>query len=493
MGIGTRQCAFALDLRGINAKVSRENLMKNKPFLQPLSTLSLVLLITGAIDSIRNLPASAWFGARLGFFVIFAALIFLIPVALVAAELSTLWDDEETGIYAWVKRAFGKKIAFMSIWLQWINTLVWYPTILLFISSTLAYLIDPQMASHPFFASTSTIIIFWSLTLLGLFGLKASSKIASLCAIFGMILPMGVVILLGFLWLALGHSSAISLDIAHLVPAIGKQDSWISLTAIMTSFLGMELAAVHVRQINNPQKTFPKAMFYSIILILLTMIFGSLAIAVVLPRSEINLVLGVLQICTTFLHYHHLDLFMPLLVILIFIGSTGSMINWILAPAKGMSYAAQDGFIPHWLAKTNADGIPTHLLLVQAGIVTLLCLSFQLLPSINAIYWFFTALSTELYMLMYVLMFIAAIQIKRKYTKNIRAFAIPGKKIGYYTTCIVGLLGCLITLWIGFFPPQEALSLPHPECYQYYFGLGLLLMTTPALLGYGYYHLKSKK
>lgn len=461
--------------------------MNPKSSLSTLSTLSLVLLITGAIDSIRNLPATAWFGSQLIFFFIFAAFIFLIPVALVAAELSTLWNDEETGIYAWVKRAFGKKVAFMSIWLQWINTLVWYPTILIFISSTLVYLIDPKLATHPYFATISTIIIFWALTLLGIFGLKASAQIASICAILGMILPMGVLIILGFLWFALGHPSAIPLDWHHLVPEFSKQDSWISLTAIMTSFLGMELAAVHIRQINNPQKTFPKAMLYSIILILFTMIFGSLAIAIVLPRAEINLVLGVLQTALTFLHYHHLDMFMPLLVLLIFIGSTGSMINWILAPAKGLSFAAHDGFIPLWLAKSNAQGTPTHLLLVQAIIVTLLCLSFRLLPSINAIYWFFTALSTELYMLMYVFMFIAAIRIKKKYASHPRAFTIPGQQWGYYTTCAIGLLGCALTLWIGFFPPQEALSLPHPEMYSWYFGIGLIVMTAPVLLGYRYH------
>ena len=120
--------------------------MQNKTHVQSLTTLSLVLLITGAIDSIRNLPAAAWFGSQLIFFFILAAVIFLIPVALVSAELATLWSEEESGIYGWVKHAFGKKFAFITIWLQWINTLVWYPTILLFITSTLVQ--DVYCPSH---------------------------------------------------------------------------------------------------------------------------------------------------------------------------------------------------------------------------------------------------------------------------------------------------------------------------------------------------------
>jgi hypothetical protein len=108
------------------------------------------------------------------------------------------------------------------------------------------------------------------------------------------------------------------------------------------------------------------------------------------------------------------------------------------------------------------------------------------MPNINAMYWFFTALSTELYMCMYVLMFIAAIVIKVRYAHIPRLFEIPGKKIGYYFNCTLGLMGCAITLYIGFFPPQEALSLPHPELYKLYFGAGLVIMLLPALLRLAY-------
>lgn len=465
--------------------------MKKSTNTSTLSTISLILLIVGAVDSIRTLPASAWFGAQLIFFFIFSAIIFLIPVGLVSAELSTIWSKEESGIYGWVKHAFGKKLAFVTIWLQWINTLVWYPTMLLFLSSTLCYLIAPDLSKDSLLATVISITIFWIVTLFALKGLHTSARIAGLCAVLGMLIPMSLVIFLGFLWVAFGNPPAIHLNWHTILPNITQQDSWISLTAIMTSFLGMELAAVHVRQIQNPQKTYPRAILYSVTLILLTMIFGSLAIAIVLPKSEINLVLGVVQTCSVFLEHHHLGILFQVLLSLIFIGSAGSMINWVLAPSKGLSFAAQDGFIPQWLAKREADGTPKHLLLVQAGIVTLLCLSFKLLPSINAIYWFFTALSTELYILMYVLMFLAAIKIKRVYPHLPRPFQIPGKKIGFYFTCLLGLLGCGITLYIGFFPPQEALNLAHPQLYKIYFGLGLLIMTSPILLGLRYHQKQS--
>lgn len=186
----------------------------------------------------------------------------MIPVALVAAELSSTWSDEEGGIYSWVKHAFGENIAFFAIWLQWINTLVWYPTILSFIAGTISYLINPELAQNKYYLISVILIIFWSLTLIGLSGLRASATFAGFCAIVGMIVPMGFIILLAFIWLINGHPLAIDLSLSNLLPQWKNTQSWVSLTAIMTSFLGMELAAVHVRNVNNPQKNFPKAMFF---------------------------------------------------------------------------------------------------------------------------------------------------------------------------------------------------------------------------------------
>ena len=97
-----------------------------------ISFLALVLLIVSAIDSNRNLPSSAIFGSPLIFFFLFSAVFFLIPTALVSAELAAAFP-EEGGIYHWVRAAFGENMGMLAVWLQWINTIVWYPTILSFI------------------------------------------------------------------------------------------------------------------------------------------------------------------------------------------------------------------------------------------------------------------------------------------------------------------------------------------------------------------------
>lgn len=451
---------------------------------EKISVLALVLLITGAIDSIRNLPASALFGSSLVFYFIFSAIIFLIPVALVSAELSSTWSEEEGGIYSWVQHAFGDKVAFFTIWLQWINTMVWYPTILSFIAGTLAYLINPELAQNKFYLISVILIVFWSLTFLGLSGLRASATFASFCAIGGMIIPMGFIIILAIIWLIKGHPLAINLSLHDMIPRWNDTQSWVSLTAIMTSFLGMELAAVHVRNVYNPQRNFPRAMLFSVILILVTMIFGSLAIAFVLPAEKISLVQGVMQAFTDFFEAYHLTFLMPVIVIMLLLGSLGGMINWIISPAKGLLLAANSGYLPRSLVRLNRHGIASRVLLLQACLVTLLCGGFLLLPSINAIYWLFTALSTELYIMMYVMMFLAAAKLKSKYAHLPRPFAIPGGRFGFYTTCVMGLLGCILTLIIGFFPPETNMDIGSVRHFRLIFSMGIIFMLSPAFLLY---------
>lgn len=449
---------------------------------EKISVFALVLLITGAIDSVRNLPTTALFGSSLIFFFIFSALVFLIPVALVSAELSASWPEEEGGVYTWVKHAFGDKWAFITIWLQWINTIVWFQTILSFIAGTLAYLINPALAQNKIYLITVILTTFWGLTFLGMRGIRASAAFASFCALAGMIFPMTLIIILALIWVIQGHPIAISMDWHSLVPSWKDSQSWVSLTAIMTSFLGMELAAVHVRDVKDPQRNFPKAMFLSVLLILITMIFGSLAIAFVLPKDQINLVDGVMEAFSNFFQAYHMRSFLPFIVFLLLLGSLGSMVNWIISPAKGLLVAADHGFLPVFLHKRNDKGIASRILILQALLVTLLCGGFLLLPEINAIYWLFTALSTELYVLMYVLMFAAAWRIKGKFKKLKRPFVIPGGKFGYFFICILGIAGCILTLVIGFIPPEESLNFGPALHYQLIFGMGIVLMVFPALV-----------
>jgi amino acid transporter len=443
-----------------------------------MGLFGVIMLIVAAIDSIRNLPATALFGSSLIFFFIFSAIVFLMPTALVSAELAAR-HPEKGGIYYWVKSVFGHRAAFLSVWLQWINTMIWYPTILSFIAATAVYFLDPKLAQNKIYLVTVILSTFWLLTYVNIKGIKVSAAFNSFCGVIGTVIPMLLIIGLGIVWLILGKPLQIHFGIKELLPTIGHSESWISLTAIMTAFLGMELTAVHVNHIKNAQKTYPKAVLLSAFIVLVTMMFGALAIAFVLPAKTLNLLDGVLQAFSAFLGAYHLSALVPVITVLILVGSFGGIINWVISPAKGLLQAAEDGYLPPFLRNHNA------VLILQAILVSIICLAFLLMPSVNGSYWLLSDLSTQLYLLMYVMMFIAAIATKYKFKNQKPAFEIPGGLSGMWLVCLLGLAGCAITFVVGFFPPA-GINVGGFWHYETVFTLGIVAMIFPVIFFYKY-------
>jgi len=455
-----------------------------------LTLFTLMMLIVGSIDSIRNLPSAALFGSTLVFFFIFSAIVFLIPVGLVSATLAST-SALQGGIYGWVKKGLGEKGGMLAIWLQWINTMVWYPSILSFIAATATYLINPKLAQNKLYLVSVILSVFWFLTWVNTKGIKVASRFAAICSIVGMVIPMLIIITVAIVWAVSGQPLQIHFTAKNMLPTLNQGQSWSSLTAIITSFLGLELASVHIKDVDRPKKTYPRALLVGVFFILFTMIAGSLAIALVVPQNKINLVTGIIQVFHNFFSAYHMQWMLPVLVIMLVLGALGGMVNWMISPARGLLQAAQDGYLPKALAQSNKHGMPGNVLLLQAIAVSISCVGFVLMPSVNGSYWLLTDLSTELYVLMYVLMFIAAIKFSFTLHNYKPAFTIPGGKIGMLTTCAFGLIGCLLTLCVGFFPPS-VIDVGGFWHYELVFSMGILIMLLPVLACYVHKYIKIK-
>ncbi len=449
-----------------------------------LTVFSLTMITVGSVDSIRNLPATALFGSQLISFFILGALFFLIPTALISAELASGWA-KQGGIYIWVKEAFGKRAGFLAIWLQWIENVIWYPTILSFVAGSIGYLINPALASNPWFLWTVIVTAFWGATFINLRGMQSSALFSSVCAISGLLLPMSLIIGLGAAWIMGGNPIQIHFDVASIQPHWQDKSMWVSLTAIMLSFCGIEIATVHANDVDNPQRAFPKALTYSVLIILSTLIFGSLAIALVLPAHEINLVAGIMQAFDAFFARYHLSMMMPVIAVMLVMGGLGGVSNWIIAPTKGLLVAGEDGNLPAGLCRVNKHGAPVVMLLTQAIIVTILSALFLFMPSVNGSYWLLTALAAQLYMLMYLFMFAAAIKLRVSMPEQPRLFKIPGGLAGLCFVAGVGICGTLATLAVSFMPPQD-INIGGTQNYEMLLIGGLIIMCLPPFIGHWY-------
>ena len=74
-----------------------------------------------------------------------------------------------------------------------------------------------------------------------------------------------------------------------------------------------------------------------------------------------------------------------------------------------------------------------------------------MIPDVSSAYWIFSVITTQVYLIMYLLMFVAAVQLRRKHPDHPRGFRAP-MLVGL---CGVGFAASLAALLIGFVPPSQ--------------------------------------
>lgn len=419
-----------------------------------LSTFALVMINVIAIDNLRTLSMSAEYGFSLVFYYALAGLLFFIPTALITAELATSWPNTG-GVYVWVREAFGGRCGFLTIWLQWIYNVVWYPTILTFIGATLAYLLNPALANNKYYLLAIVLAAFWGSTWINCRGLKISTSFATLGTLLGTLLPMLIIIILGAVWLQLHESTQISFSLKALLPDLSNTNNLTFLTGgVVFSLVGIEMSAVHAGDVRNPQRDYPRALLISAVIIWISLVLSSLAVAVVIPHDKLNVLSGFTDAFEAFFNAYHLGWMTPVIILLIVLGSLSCMSTWVLGPTRGLWVATQDENISPIWQKVNKHGMPSAILLVQAVLVTLLSAVILFMPSVNNAYTVLSALTSQLALIFYILLFAAAIRLRYKNPHTPGSYRIMGGKWGIWLVSGAGILSCIVTIALGFLPPS---------------------------------------
>jgi glutamate:GABA antiporter len=452
-----------------------------KKSMKVLTTFTLVMITITCVDSIRNLPSSAMFGSSVIFFYLLGAVVFFIPTAMICAELSTTWP-EEGGIYTWGKKAYGKGFGLMTVWFQWIENVIWYPLSLSFIAGTFTYLLTPQLAHNKVYVFALINVVFWSCTFINLKGLKLSGHLSEIFGVLGLVLPMLFIIGLGAIWMIGGHPLQVHFDKASMLPSAHNDTMWVSLSAIVMSLTGIEITTIHAAEVKNPQRSYPRALLIATVFILFTLILGSLSIAIVVPSATLSLISGIMEAFHDFLFAYHLGWLSPVVALCLIFGAIAGLNNWIIGPTKGMMIAAKDGYLPPFLQKQNSRMAPINLLLAQGVIVTALSSLFLFMPSINSSYWILNVLTTQLYMLMYICIFLAYLRLRFKYPNKNRPFKTPLGNFGMWVITLLGIFSMAFTFCLGFIPPHQIFHKSFEHYYELILFGGLFLFMVPPIL-----------
>ena len=400
-----------------------------------LTLFSFVMITAATVMSIRNFPTEGIVGWQTILFNVLAIVLYLIPAALVSAELATGWPGKG-GVFVWVKEAFGERWGFTASWIQWFQMTTGFIGILAFIAGTLAYLFNPALASSKPFIFLIIVAVWWGATFLNFRGLKTYARYTTAFVILGTFVPM-IILIIGGLWLVgTGQPTLIPVlpKWSDLVPSFSSLNQFVLLVTFVFVYIGLEVTAAHASEMKNVKRDYPLAILIVGVLMAVTAIVGSIVVAWFVPVAKISLIAGLMQAFTS-IFGSGLSWIVTIVGILLIVGSIGEVIAWVYGPVRGLGRAATEGMLPPLLQKHNKADVPVNMLILQAVLITFWGAVFVFLPgNVNSGYWLIFALTTTVYIVMYFLMYSAAIKLRYSQPETKRPFKIPGGKLGMWIT-----------------------------------------------------------
>ena len=434
--------------------------MKQLSKTAKLSVATLAIMNVTAVVSLRGLPAEAEYGLSSAFYYLFAALVFLIPTALVAAELAAMFADKQGGVFRWVGEAFGKRMGFLAIWLQWVESTIWYPTVLTFGAVSLAFIgmndaHDMALASNRLYTLVVVLAIYWLATFISLKGMSWVGKVSKIGGLVGTIIPAGLLVVLAIVYLVSGGHSQLDFK-GDFFPDFSNFNNLVLASSIFLFYAGMEMGGIHVKDVDNPSVNYPKAVFIGSFITVLIFVLGTFSLGIIIPKSEINLTQSLLVGFDRYFDFIRASWLSPIIAIALAFGVLAGVLTWVAGPSKGIFAVGRAGYLPPFFQKTNSIGVQKNILFIQGGIVTLLGLLFVVMPSVQSFYQILSQLTVLLYLIMYLLMFAAAIYLRYNMKKAERPFRIGSKGNGLmWLIAGVGFLGSLLAFVLSFIPPGQ--------------------------------------
>ncbi len=412
------------------------------------------MLTVAYIASLSGTPALAEYGMSSISFYALAIVLLLVPTSLVAAELATGWP-ETGGVYAWAREAFGDRIGFMTVWLQWSSVVISMPAIMSVITVNAAYIFDPDLGNNRLFVFVVIVAVIWCMTLVATRGVRESAWITNAAVVAGIVVPGVVLSVVGLLYVLQGRPNQMTGAGRQLLPELGNVHTLVLASTAFLIFAGVEQSAAHARDVARPSRDFPRAILLATIIVLALIVPATLAISAVVPAKQLSLVGGLSEAFTAMFAVYDLQWMARVMAVLIVAGLVVQIQVLFNGPIRGVVEAGRRGALPRSLCVTNRHEMPTRMIVLQAALGTLLSGLFLLLPSVNGVYWIFTALQTQLVLLMYVLMYATVVQLRRRQPQTPRPFRVPGGAPGLVVATGVGAVACVAVVVINLLPPAQ--------------------------------------
>ncbi|MCG9096632.1 amino acid permease [Laribacter hongkongensis] len=281
-------------------------------------------------------------------------------LALVFAGLSRSMP-REGGPYGYTRDAFGDFAGFWIAWGYWIALWVGNAAIAVAFTSYLSGFF-PVLASNHWAGGSTAIALVWCVTLINLRGVESTGRMAVITTIIKL-LPLLAIATIGLLWF--------NPDNLVFNPGNKPVGDSISAVAALTlwAFLGMESASVPAGDVENPEKTIPRATIIGTLLAAVVYIGVTVAVMGVLPHDVLASSPAPMADAARVMWGDWAYAAVGLGAV---VSCLGAINGWSLMPCHVSLAAARDGLFPRQFARLNGNRVPAWGLVVSSSLMTLL-------------------------------------------------------------------------------------------------------------------------
>ena len=362
-----------------------------------LGLKDVTIMAVTANFGIRWIPVAAGLGASAVFFWLLGAIFFFMPLVIIAVQLSKS-HPEEGGIYAWVCRGINQKAGFIVAWLYWVNTLFYYPAVLIFLASNFAYFIGkPELINNHYYISITVLTSFWLIIYISFYGLRANKYLVGVGGVIGSFLPAMAIIILGFAAFFITGHSATDFSAKEFLPHKSIFSSLSTLTIMMFAMAGIEIIPTFANSVKNASRTLYLGLIISSVVLFALYILGTVAINFIASPEEIESAAGLVQAFDIVGQEFHIYWFSKTMSFLLTFAEFAAVSIWLLAPVIMFFKCIPKGILPNWLHRTNKYDSPQNALVFMGVLVSAIVLLTDFLPTVKTMYEVLILMATVLY------------------------------------------------------------------------------------------------
>ncbi|MBI4540766.1 MAG: amino acid permease [Gemmatimonadetes bacterium] len=457
--------------------------MSERPTLaRVLGLWDVVLLNVVAIVGLRWLATAAQMGAQSLVLWALALVLFFVPSGLAVMELATRLPGEG-GVYLWTKEAFGNAHGFLAGWAYWVNNLVYYPSILLYLAGVFLFLWGEAaqgFADAPLYNALFSLAVLWIALGLNVVGLGRGKWLQNVGAVGTWLTVLIVAVAGAAVWWRFG--SATSFRVAELVPDLANLPTLAFFATMTFGFAGLELAPVLADEIREPERSVPRSILISGVTIVMAYVLGTLAVLVALSPAAVDVITGVPQAVARMGERLGVSGLAEAAALLMTLGGVGGVGAWLGGTARVPFVIGLDRYLPAALARVHPRWRTPHVaIFVQGAFASLFLLLSVAGSTVRDAYLVLLDTTIVVYFIPYLYMFAALPALRRRGTAGEGVLSVPGGRTGVALVSGCGFLATALSVTLALIPPKGTAS---PWLFELKVVGGTLALLA---VGYGFY------